>query len=1294
MEDQRQKRSRDEESEDSDDLDFKSSELTENPVSVKLSSNISPPLPKLSTSDSGSLPQKKPKLWEYESRKPIHSIHSGTLQCIKTIQNSIATCDYDSILLSLRKLTSELTMSNDEHLSLLPIDLLIEVLIFALNVLENPEIILQAIICMAFLVESHHNAVPCFVKAGMISMITGKLINVEYIDLAEYAVKILEKVSADYPIEVLREGFLSEVLGMLEFFELSVQKKILSIVLNMSRAISTIEDFANYLSPSLPSIFSLLANRVKEKSHFNEKALDILVALYESMRIVAYEESFSQILLENNIVPMVCEGISEMPMTTAKSFKLLSVMCKNSLKLSIQYINTGLGILDNAVRIGINEGNTILLTESLQLVYSIVPNEGENEARKEFFMENQQLVEQLTKIIFPNMTSIYEVLTKKNVKILLLTVITNLIILGDQRFLMSYEGYSGFLTHLLVEKEVNILKCALKIVSTLYDKIPDTISTSFVREGVVQRFKALKYPENLKNVAEEKYSDPLEFEQFLINFRRTRAYLEQQEFSTGTRPRFLSECRDQTFDQKKEIIALSKSIIEKHSACRNKAANATAKALKNIAGCFEIINEDESDKLWKDFAQVIEQGKPTAFEFCSSGFSEKLWTWLSCEGKIYRAMNRYEGFCKFLLENTSTGETMFSKVLSLALQSFMYLENSVTSGGYRGLPARGYMQKTKVQLGYIPMENPPDDLKSRNSFLSSLGKFTVVPDPCCSICTLKTMLKKIDNKEELSFFKESIKDDPMDFEDDVILKDINIKFYCKDVELTDEVLIGDIVANSSTMPLLSFHFDIEDYKCEYLDLDSQIYENFLKKCSSVGLDQENPAYPYLRLLNLLFGTFHSYPLTTHKLQFHLNNSHLSSFICPKLNSIILKQFQEPISLSRRVLPFWMKELPKYSWFLFTYSTRLKILDNIRFMHSESYRMPRQKVKINREKILDCAYIIMNDLALLQHGILEIQYENEVGTGNGPTLEFFTLLSEEIRNLNIWRKGTVLFPAPYKVIENNVFHFIGRVVGKAILDKRYIELPLSPVFWKLVQNKPLSFNDLQEVDPVLHKTLKDFKDFIKESHINKHAKYKDIDIEDLHLFFTLPGYENLDLMPNGKSIPITKTNLEDYIKLVCQQTLIQTPLIKEFRDGLSSLIPIECLQGFSAEELEEMICGSSNEIWDLETLRTSIKPAYGYTENSMTFQNLLLIMTEFTPAEQRKFLQFTTGCPRLPIGGFFGLTPSLTVVRKEDGEDPDKYLPSVMTCQNYLKLPNYSSLNALRKNLNIALEEGHRMFHLS
>ena len=90
------------------------------------------------------------------------------------------------------------------------------------------------------------------------------------------------------------------------------------------------------------------------------------------------------------------------------------------------------------------------------------------------------------------------------------------------------------------------------------------------------------------------------------------------------------------------------------------------------------------------------------------------------------------------------------------------------------------------------------------------------------------------------------------------------------------------------------------------------------------------------------------------------------------------------------------------------------------------------------------------------------------------------------------------------------------------------------------------------------------------------------------------------------------------------------------------------------------------------------------------------LRSFSPAEQRQFLLFVTGSPRLPVGGLRALRPALTVVRKAPDAPlgPDDYLPSAMTCANYLKLPDYSTDAVLAAKLRTAMTEGQGSFHLS
>lgn len=131
---------------------------------------------------------------------------------------------------------------------------------------------------------------------------------------------------------------------------------------------------------------------------------------------------------------------------------------------------------------------------------------------------------------------------------------------------------------------------------------------------------------------------------------------------------------------------------------------------------------------------------------------------------------------------------------------------------------------------------------------------------------------------------------------------------------------------------------------------------------------------------------------------------------------------------------------------------------------------------------------------------------------------------------------------------------------------------------------------------------------------------------------------------------------------------------------------------------------------------SIKADHGFNMDSRSVRNLLQTMSELTTQQRRDFLQFVTGSPKLPIGGkrfffptsceenllsihtigFKSLTPIFTVVCRpsEPGYTPDDYLPSVMTCVNYLKLPDYSTLDVLRDRLSVAIKEGQGAFHLS
>lgn len=138
--------------------------------------------------------------------------------------------------------------------------------------------------------------------------------------------------------------------------------------------------------------------------------------------------------------------------------------------------------------------------------------------------------------------------------------------------------------------------------------------------------------------------------------------------------------------------------------------------------------------------------------------------------------------------------------------------------------------------------------------------------------------------------------------------------------------------------------------------------------------------------------------------------------------------------------------------------------------------------------------------------------------------------------------------------------------------------------------------------------------------------------------------------------------------------------------------------FYPEELENVFCGSplNAKRWDIRMLTECCRTDHGFTQESIAIKYFYDILSTYNREEQRLFLQFVTGSPRLPTGGFKSLTPPLTIVRKklDEDQDPDKFLPSVMTCVNYLKLPEYTTREVMRAKLKIAAMEGSMSFHLS
>lgn len=212
-------------------------------------------------------------------------------------------------------------------------------------------------------------------------------------------------------------------------------------------------------------------------------------------------------------------------------------------------------------------------------------------------------------------------------------------------------------------------------------------------------------------------------------------------------------------------------------------------------------------------------------------------------------------------------------------------------------------------------------------------------------------------------------------------------------------------------------------------------------------------------------------------------------------------------------------------------------------------------------------------------MLEFDFEQEEGSGLGPTLEFYSLLAEDFKKRKeMWRNTDDFsyFPKPFMSKETdqravtseiNTWKILGAIVGRSVLDERIFDMRFSECFWKIVLGRRVSLTDLRPLNEGLMKTLSGMQALVNKyqlllnkspddqqtfDKLHEELTYNGVKIEDLCLVFTLPGYEDYELIPGGIKKEVNLDNLELYVELVIKTYLVDSimPYIEAFREGLS------------------------------------------------------------------------------------------------------------------------------------------------
>lgn len=231
----------------------------------------------------------------------------------------------------------------------------------------------------------------------------------------------------------------------------------------------------------------------------------------------------------------------------------------------------------------------------------------------------------------------------------------------------------------------------------------------------------------------------------------------------------------------------------------------------------------------------------------------------------------------------------------------------------------------------------------------------------------------------------------------------------------------------------------------------------------------------------------------------------------------------------------------------------------RRLHSRSaeqrHPQPPLQLSVRRDQVLLDSFRSLSFKSgdEIKYGKLSIRFHGEEGVdAGGVTREWFQVLSRQMFNpdyalfIPVASDRTTFHPNKLSHINDQhlmFFKFIGRMIGKALYEGRALDCHFSRAVYKRILGKSVSIKDMETLDLDYYKSLlwmleNDITEIITETF--------SIETDDFGV------KEVVDLIPNGRNIPVTEDNKNEYVQRVVEYRLtgsVQTQL-EEFLRGKS------------------------------------------------------------------------------------------------------------------------------------------------
>ncbi|CAL1530118.1 unnamed protein product [Lymnaea stagnalis] len=308
-----------------------------------------------------------------------------------------------------------------------------------------------------------------------------------------------------------------------------------------------------------------------------------------------------------------------------------------------------------------------------------------------------------------------------------------------------------------------------------------------------------------------------------------------------------------------------------------------------------------------------------------------------------------------------------------------------------------------------------------------------------------------------------------------------------------------------------------------------------------------------------------------------------------------------------------------------------------------------------------------------------QGEEAVDEG-GVRKEFFILLLREVMDpkygmFKNHESSHLQWFNPSTFEEPNMFKMIGILCGLAIYNFTIIHLHFPQALYKKLLKRPVTLDDVKELDPGIGKSLQELIDYEGDD-------FDDVFSLSFEVMQEVFGEtKSFELCSGGKEKIVNQSNKHEYINLHVDYILNKSVEVQfsAFNEGFHSVCGGVVLDLFHPQELQAMVVG--NEDYDFIEFQKNTDYKGDYFNNHPTIKMFWEVFHEMSLEDKKKFLLFLTGSDRIPVFGMKNVKMSI-----QPSGGGEHYLPVAHTCFNLLDLPRYTSKATLKEKLLMAIQQ--------